>query len=182
MGIDTLSFFESSYALRVVFFFLALMLGLVHTLVSSKLHDEAFLARYCAGFERVRAYVMGETDGEPKDAQWAAGITGIAADTIRSLAHRMAQTCTMVSASWSLQRADHGEHGIWGGLFRAPGRFCAEAFFARPIFCCDGFFGFIRFSGRRFFRYARFCPSRYCDLVCHISALIIYQCAYNMRR
>jgi len=97
----------------------ALMLGLVHTLVSSKLHDEAFLARYCAGFERVRAYVMGETDGEPKDAQWAAGITGIAADTIRSLAHRMAQTRTMVSASWSLQRADHGEQPYWALILLA---------------------------------------------------------------
>ena len=34
---------------------------------------------------------MGETDGQPKDAAWAAAITGVPADTIRALARRMAQ-------------------------------------------------------------------------------------------
>ncbi len=29
---------------------------------------------------------MGETDGQPKDAAWAAAITGVAAETIRALA------------------------------------------------------------------------------------------------
>ena len=78
------------------------------------LHDEAFLARYCTGFERVRPYVMGETDGQPKDADWAAPITGVPADTIRALARRMAATRTMLTASWSLQRADHGEQPYLG--------------------------------------------------------------------
>src|SRR5215475_14186124 len=41
----------------------AMLLALVHTLVANGLHDPDFLARYCTGFERVRAYVMGETDG-----------------------------------------------------------------------------------------------------------------------
>src|ERR1700722_17835778 len=95
----------------------ALLLALVHTLIIEGLHDAAFLARYCAGFERVRAYVLGETDGQPKDAAWAAAITGIAAETIRALARRMAATRTMVTASWSLQRADHGEHP-YGALIR----------------------------------------------------------------
>ena len=53
----------------------ALMLGLAHTLVVERLHDEAFLARYCVGFERFRAYVLGDSDGQPKDAAWAAVIT-----------------------------------------------------------------------------------------------------------
>ena len=48
---------------------------MVHTLVIERLHDEAFLASYCVGFERVRRYVMGETDGQPKDADWAAAIS-----------------------------------------------------------------------------------------------------------
>ena len=52
----------------------AMLLALVHTLVASGLHDTGFLARYCTGFERVRAYVMGETDGQPKDADWAASL------------------------------------------------------------------------------------------------------------
>lgn len=91
----------------------ALMLGLAHTLVKENLHDEAFLERYCEGFERFRAYLLGHTDGTPKDADWAATITDIAADTIRNLARRMAAVRTMLTMSWSLQRADHGEQPCW---------------------------------------------------------------------
>ena len=65
--------------------------------------------RYCTGFERVRSYLLGETDGVLKDVHWASVITGVPAESIRSLARRMAASRTMVSASWSLQRADHGE-------------------------------------------------------------------------
>ena len=97
----------------------AMLLALTHTLVAEGLHDQAFLARYCEGFERVRPYLMGETDGEPKDAAWASAITGVGADTIRTLARRMAATRTMLSASWSLQRADHGEQVYWAVILLA---------------------------------------------------------------
>ena len=97
----------------------AMLLALTHTLIANRLHDADFLARYCTGFERVRAYVMGESDGEPKDADWAAPITGIPADTIRALARRMAANRTMISASWSIQRADHGEQPYWAVLLLA---------------------------------------------------------------
>src|SRR5215510_14133077 len=97
----------------------AMLLALTHTLVAEGLHDEAFLARCCTAFERVRPYLMGERDGQPKNADWAAAMTGIPADTIRSLARRMAATRTMVSASWSLQRADHGEQVYWAAILLA---------------------------------------------------------------
>ena len=97
----------------------AMLLAMVHTLVTSGLHDKEFLARYCVGFERVLPYIMGETDGQPKDAEWAAAITSVPAETIRSLVHRMAATRTMVTASWSLQRADHGEQPLWGVVLLA---------------------------------------------------------------
>ena len=97
----------------------AMLLALTHTLIANRLHDADFLERYCTGFERVRAYVMGESDGQPKDADWAAPITGIPADTIRALARRMAANRTMISASWSLQRADHGEQPYWAVLLLA---------------------------------------------------------------
>jgi biotin/methionine sulfoxide reductase len=97
----------------------ALLLALTHTLVAERLHDEAFLARYCVGFERVRAYLAGAADGQAKDATWAAAITGIPADTIRALARRMAANRTMLTASWSLQRADHGEQPYWGVILLA---------------------------------------------------------------
>ena len=97
----------------------ALLLGLVHTLVAEGRHDEAFLARHCVGFERVLPYLTGETDGQPKDAAWAGAITGVPAETIRALARRMGETRTMVSASWSIQRADHGEQPYWAVILLA---------------------------------------------------------------
>ena len=91
----------------------ALMLGLAHTLVREGLHDQAFLDKYCTGFENFRAYLAGETDGQAKDPEWAAAKCGIPADTIRGLARRMAAARTLISLSWSLQRADHGEQPYW---------------------------------------------------------------------
>jgi len=88
----------------------AMLLALTHTLVTENLHDKEFLAKFCVGFERVLPYLMGETDGQPKHAEWAAAITGVPAETIRALARRMAATRTMVTASWVLQRQHHG-HG-----------------------------------------------------------------------
>jgi biotin/methionine sulfoxide reductase len=91
----------------------AVMLGLAHTLVSEGLHNQTFVDRYTVGFERFRAYLMGETDGRPKDADWAAALSGLEAETIRGLARRMAATRTFITTTWSLQRADHGEQPIW---------------------------------------------------------------------
>ena len=96
-----------------------MLLALTHTLVSEGLHDREFLDEFCAGFERVLPYLMGESDGQPKDADWAAPITGVPADTIRALARRMAATRTMVTASWSLQRAHHGEQPYWAVVLLA---------------------------------------------------------------
>ena len=97
----------------------AILLALTHTLVSENLHDQRFLTSHCIGFERVVPYLMGETDGQRKDADWAAPITGVPAHTIRRLARDMAATRTMVTASWSLQRAHHGEQPYWAVVLLA---------------------------------------------------------------
>jgi biotin/methionine sulfoxide reductase len=91
----------------------ALMLGIAHTLVEEGLHDEAFLARYCSGFEPFRAYLKGAADGTPKDAAWAAEICALPAEDIRALARRMAKGRTLITCCWSIQRADHGEQPYW---------------------------------------------------------------------
>jgi biotin/methionine sulfoxide reductase len=97
----------------------AMLLALTHTLVVEGLHDREFLAKFCTGFERVLPYLMGDTDGQPKHADWAADITGVPADTIRNLARRMAATRTMITASWVLQRAHHGEQPYWAVILLA---------------------------------------------------------------
>ncbi|MDL5158563.1 molybdopterin-dependent oxidoreductase [Actinomycetospora termitidis] len=85
----------------------ALMLGLAHTLLEDGRADREFLARYCDGWESFERYLHGH------DADWAAGITGIAAERIRDLARRMAAHRTLVTTSWSVQRAQHGEQPPW---------------------------------------------------------------------
>ncbi|MCZ4353091.1 molybdopterin-dependent oxidoreductase [Roseovarius aestuarii] len=91
----------------------ALMLGLAHSLHVEGLSDPAFLATHASGFDRFAAYLMGETDGTPKSAEWAGDLCGIDPETIRALARRMAASRTMISVALSLQRAEHGEQPIW---------------------------------------------------------------------
>lgn len=91
----------------------ALMLGLAHTLHSEGLSDRAFLDSHVTGFEVFAAYLMGDSDGTPKSADWAADLCGIDAGTIRALARRMAAARTMIAIALSLQRAEHGEQPIW---------------------------------------------------------------------
>ena len=91
----------------------ALLLGMAHALVRAGLEDRGFLATHCVGWERLRAYITGESDGAPKTPEWAAGITGIPALRIRELALEAAGAPTMLSATWSIQRAEHGEQPWW---------------------------------------------------------------------
>jgi biotin/methionine sulfoxide reductase len=91
----------------------AMMLGIAHTLVEEGLHDEAFLASHCTGFDRFLPYLTGEVDGQVKSADWAAPICEIDAETIRGLARRMAAGRTMIGSAYALQRAEHGEQTYW---------------------------------------------------------------------
>jgi biotin/methionine sulfoxide reductase len=91
----------------------ALMAGLIHTLIDSDAADEAFLQRYCHGWEELKAYLLGTADGQPKDAAWAGAITGIDPAAIRAMAQEMATSRTMISVSLSIQRTDHGEQPYW---------------------------------------------------------------------
>lgn len=94
----------------------AVMLALAYEIVASGKHDRDFLARYCEGADRYLAYVTGQSDGVPKTAEWAAEISVLPAARIRALAAEMAATRTMVTLSWSLQRAHHGEQPYWAAV------------------------------------------------------------------
>lgn len=97
----------------------ALMLGLVHTLVTEGLHDRAFLERYTEGWPVFERYLLGESDGQPKDAVWAAGITGVSGATIVDLARRLAGRRALIVVAHALQRAEHGEQPAWMGAVLA---------------------------------------------------------------
>ena len=97
----------------------ALMLALAQVLDSGGLADTGFLDRYTVGYPRFARYLRGEADGVVKNPEWAEAITGVPAARIRELAHEMAAARTMVTVSWSLQRARHGEQPLWLGVVLA---------------------------------------------------------------
>jgi len=97
----------------------ALMLAIAYTLVSDGAHDQKFLARFCVGWERFEPYLMGRSDGRPKDAAWAAPICGVKAERIEALARSLPGKRVLVTVSHSLQRAEHGEQPVWMGAVLA---------------------------------------------------------------
>lgn len=94
----------------------ALMLALTREIVAAGRHDADFLARCCSGAPQLLDYLAGSADGTVKDAAWAGGITGIEPARIRALALALQARRSMITVSWSLQRADHGEQPFWAAL------------------------------------------------------------------
>ena len=97
----------------------ALMLALAQVLDSDGLADTGFLDRYAVGYPRFARYLRGEADGVVKNPPWAEAITGVPAARISELAYEMAAARTLVTVSWSLQRARHGEQPLWLGVVLA---------------------------------------------------------------
>ena len=76
----------------------ALMDAMAYVMITRKLYDEHFIKTYCQGFtsdtmpegygdaEDYFSYVLGKRDGQSKSPQWAAKITGVAAEKIEELA------------------------------------------------------------------------------------------------
>lgn len=106
----------------------ALVAGIAHYLISHNMTDEDFLHTYCVGFDEQSMppehqgkhasyydYIMGNGyDKIEKSPEWAAKITGIAADRIRSLAQEIATTKPLyVVQGWGPQRRSNGEWTSW---------------------------------------------------------------------
>jgi len=94
----------------------ALMLGLAGEILKSDSHDKAFLDRCTSGSDDFINYLAGKKDCQYKDAAWASSITGIEQQSIRDLAKLLVSSRSMLTLSWSLQRAHHGEQPYWAGL------------------------------------------------------------------
>ncbi|NBQ76819.1 MAG: Asp-tRNA(Asn)/Glu-tRNA(Gln) amidotransferase GatCAB subunit C, partial [Acetobacteraceae bacterium] len=91
----------------------ALLLAMGHEILARGWEDKNFLATRCVGWDKLRAYITGESDGVAKTPEWAAPITTIPAETIRALTAEIARQPAMLTATWSLQRADYGEQPYW---------------------------------------------------------------------
>ncbi|RSZ35323.1 MULTISPECIES: molybdopterin-dependent oxidoreductase [unclassified Variovorax] len=97
----------------------ALMLALVHQLVTDGSHDRDFIERYCDGWNTFEDYLMGRSDGVPKSCDWAAPICGLPAAQLTQLARDLVGKRVLVVVSHSLQRSEHGEQPVWMGAVLA---------------------------------------------------------------
>lgn len=82
----------------------ALCLGMAYHQIENNLQDQAFLDKYCSGFDadhmpegspaedNFKDYVLGTYDGEPKTPEWAEAICGVPAAKIRGLAEEVSAT------------------------------------------------------------------------------------------
>lgn len=91
----------------------ALMLGLAFVLETEGLANRDFLQSHSVGYDRVKDYLLGASDGQPKTPDWAAARCDVEAEAIVALARNMASKRTFLTAAWSLQRGDHGEQPYW---------------------------------------------------------------------
>ncbi|QLO83933.1 MULTISPECIES: trimethylamine-N-oxide reductase TorA [unclassified Citrobacter] len=91
----------------------ALLLALAHTLYEEKLYDVAFINDYTVGFEQFLPYLLGESDKQPKNAEWAAEICGLTAEQIRDFARLLVKGRTQFMGGWCVQRMHHGEQYPW---------------------------------------------------------------------
>ncbi|ACL19996.1 molybdopterin-dependent oxidoreductase [Desulfitobacterium hafniense] len=107
----------------------ALMIGVAHTLiveddpVKNPLIDWDFLKKYTIGFDadsmppgtdakdNFKDYVLGTYDGVPKNAEWAAEISGVAPDRIRYLARAMNKNKKVALLyAWSAGRTQNADN------------------------------------------------------------------------
>jgi len=91
----------------------ALMAAMAHEIIAGGHVDQAFLDKYTVGYEPFRAYIMGETDGQPKDAAWAADKTGLPVERVQALCTEYATTERIkISSARGIQRNEHGEQQV----------------------------------------------------------------------
>ncbi|ADG93229.1 molybdopterin guanine dinucleotide-containing S/N-oxide reductase [Arcobacter nitrofigilis DSM 7299] len=91
----------------------AMMMGMVHTLLEAKKYNADFLADYTEGFDKFKEYIYGKDDGIVKNVQWASKICGVDEKTIKELATLFYDNRTMLMSGWGMQRAHHGEQPHW---------------------------------------------------------------------
>ena len=94
----------------------ALMLSLAYILITSNNYNQKFIEEYTNGFNEFKSYVLGEKNNKPCTPEWASSITSIPVETIKWLAEEISIKKTMISISWSLQRASAGEQPLWMGI------------------------------------------------------------------
>ena len=94
----------------------ALMLSIAYIMIKNNSYDKGFIKKYTSGFDEFASYVLGKKNNPPCSPEWASNITNIPIKEINSLADKIISKKTMISMSWSLQRASRGEQPLWMGI------------------------------------------------------------------
>lgn len=100
----------------------ALAHSMAYAIITNQLHDQAFLDKFCIGFDKEHMpkgyeeeesyldYVLGIRDGIPKTPEWGEKITGVKAEVITKLALEYAITKpAAIIAGYGAQRHGNGE-------------------------------------------------------------------------
>ena len=75
----------------------ALVLAIAHLWITEGLYDKEYVASRTVGFERWKAYVLGEDDGVAKTPEWQEAETGVPAREVRALAREWGTKRTYLS-------------------------------------------------------------------------------------
>ncbi|MBN2062039.1 MAG: molybdopterin-dependent oxidoreductase [Deltaproteobacteria bacterium] len=75
----------------------ALHLAIIYTWIKEDTYDQEYVKTHTVGFEKVKAYVMGEEDGIPKTPEWASPKCGVPEWTIKALAGEFAEKATSIA-------------------------------------------------------------------------------------
>jgi len=86
----------------------ALQLAIIYTWIKEGTYNKDYVATHAVGFDKVKAYVMGEEDGVPKTPGWASSKCGVPEWTIKALAREFAARITSIV------------HFFGGGFIRGP--------------------------------------------------------------
>ncbi len=76
----------------------AMVLAIAHVWMTEGLYDEQYVAARTLGFEKWKAYILGEEDGVPKTPEWQEAETGVPARDLRALARAWGSRRTYLAA------------------------------------------------------------------------------------
>ncbi len=110
----------------------AMMSAMAYVMISEQLVDNAFIDRYCVGFdnsqmpgglegeESYRDYILGSRDGIPKTPKWAEKITAVPAQTIARIGREYATLKPgILYQGYGMQRRAYGEQVVLAGCVLA---------------------------------------------------------------
>ncbi len=101
----------------------AMAMAIAYVWITEDLYDKDYVAKRTHGFDKWKAYLLGEEDGIPKTPEWQEAETGVAARDVRALAREWGSKRTYLSP------------GAWGNGHGGAGRNATGIQWARVMVC-----------------------------------------------